>query len=146
MTWQGVAASWLLGLGEEFRAQITLRSAFSFESWIILGMGVVFELPVVIFFLSRIGLVTPRFLMRHFRLAVLIIAPLATTYQHVKRVTRAYNVLRESAGALSGIEDILRTDADAANVGGEAIEVVRGEVEVRDLHFSYGDTSVLRAR
>ena len=29
-----------------------------------------------------------------------IIAPLATTYQHVKRVTRAYNVVRESAGAL----------------------------------------------
>ena len=37
----------------------------------------VFELPVVIALLSRAGLVTPRFLMRHFRTAVLIIAVLA---------------------------------------------------------------------
>jgi len=71
------AARWLLNLGERFHAQITLRSAFGFESWIILGMGLVFELPVVIFFLSRVGLVTPRFLMRHFRTAVLIIAVLS---------------------------------------------------------------------
>ena len=73
-----------------------------------------------------------------------IIAPLATTYQHVKRVTRSYNVLRESAGALSGIEDILRTDADAAMVGGNSIEQVRGDVELRDVHFSYDDKPVLR--
>jgi len=73
-----------------------------------------------------------------------IIAPLATTYQHVKRLTRAYNVMRESAGALSGIEDILRTDADAAMVGGEPIDDVRGDVEMRDVHFGYGDEPVLR--
>jgi len=71
------AARWLIRLGEQFHAQITLRSAFGFESWIILGMGLVFELPVAIFFLSRVGLVTPRFLMKHFRLAVLIIAVLS---------------------------------------------------------------------
>jgi sec-independent protein translocase protein TatC len=32
-----------------------------------------FELPVVIFFLARVGVVTPRFLMRNFRWAVLIV-------------------------------------------------------------------------
>jgi sec-independent protein translocase protein TatC len=72
-----VAASWLIGLGEKFTANITLRSAFSFQSRVIIGMGVVFELPIVIFFLSRIGVVTPRFLMKHFRSAVLVIALLA---------------------------------------------------------------------
>jgi len=72
-----VAARWLIELGEPFRAQITLRSAFSFLSWILLGMGTVFELPIVIFFLSRMGLVSPAFLMRHFRYAVLIIAVLS---------------------------------------------------------------------
>lgn len=72
-----VAAQWLLGLGQPFKAQITLRSAFQFESWIILGMGLVFETPVVISFLARVGVVTPRFLMRHFRMAVLIIAVLS---------------------------------------------------------------------
>jgi sec-independent protein translocase protein TatC len=72
-----VAASWLIGLGESYRAAITLRSAFGFESRVIIGMGAVFELPILIFFLSRIGVVTPGFLMRHFRTAVLIIAVLA---------------------------------------------------------------------
>jgi sec-independent protein translocase protein TatC len=72
-----VAASWLIGLGEEYRAAITLRSAFSFESRVIIAMGAVFEMPIIIFFLARIGVVTPRFLMRHFRTAVLLIALLA---------------------------------------------------------------------
>jgi len=71
------AARWLLALGEDFTAKLTLRSAFQFQSSIILGMGVVFELPVLISLLSSMGLVTPRFLMRHFRTAVLIIAVLA---------------------------------------------------------------------
>lgn len=73
-----------------------------------------------------------------------IIAPLATTYQHVKRVTRAYNVMRESAGALAGIEDILRTAADPAMRGGAPVDAVRGDVELRDVHFSYGEEPVLR--
>jgi subfamily B ATP-binding cassette protein MsbA len=73
-----------------------------------------------------------------------IIAPLATNYQHVKRVTRAYNVMRESAGALSGIEIILRTAPDAALAGGEPISEVRGEVELRDVHFSYDEKPVLQ--
>lgn len=73
-----------------------------------------------------------------------IIAPLATTYQHVKRVTRAYNVVRESAGALSGIEDILQTAADPAMTGGAPVPSVRGEVELRDVKFRYGDEPVLQ--
>jgi sec-independent protein translocase protein TatC len=72
-----IAARWLLALGDQFKASITLRSAFQFESWVILGMGVVFQMPIVIFFLSRIGLVTPQFLWRNFRFAVLGIAVLA---------------------------------------------------------------------
>jgi sec-independent protein translocase protein TatC len=72
-----VAARWLIGLGESFTASLTLRSAFQFLSRIVLGLGLVFELPVVIALLARAGIVTPGFLMRHFRTAVLIIAVLA---------------------------------------------------------------------
>jgi sec-independent protein translocase protein TatC len=72
-----VAARWLIGLGESFTASLTLRSAFQFLSRIVLGLGLVFELPVVIALLARAGIVTPAFLMRHFRTAVLIIAVLA---------------------------------------------------------------------
>jgi sec-independent protein translocase protein TatC len=71
------AAEWLIGLGESYRAAITLRSAFSFESRIILAMGAVFELPILIFFLTRLGLVTPQLLLRQFRVALLVIAVLA---------------------------------------------------------------------
>jgi sec-independent protein translocase protein TatC len=72
-----VAADWLIRLGGDFTAQLTLRSAFAFESRVILGLGAVFELPILIFFLARIGVVTPQFLMKHFRLAVVIIAVVA---------------------------------------------------------------------
>lgn len=68
------AAAWLIALGSDFKASITLRSAFTFESRLVLTMGAVFEMPILIFFLARIGLVTPRLLLRHFRTAVVIIA------------------------------------------------------------------------
>ncbi len=71
------AAEWLIGLGGSYKAAITLRSAFAFESRIILAMGAVFEMPIMIFFLTRIGLVTPGMLIRHFRVAVLVIAVLS---------------------------------------------------------------------
>jgi sec-independent protein translocase protein TatC len=68
------AAGWLIELGRGFRAAITLRSAFAFQSQIILAMGAVFETPILIFFLARLGLVTPRWLIQHFRMAVLLFA------------------------------------------------------------------------
>jgi sec-independent protein translocase protein TatC len=71
------AVRWLVGLGHGFTAAVTLRSAFQFQSRMMLGMGTVFELPVVIFLLTRVGIVTPAFLMRHFQIAVLIIATVA---------------------------------------------------------------------
>ena len=69
-----ITARWLLSLGKQFKAQLTLQSAFEFESRILLGAGLMFELPIVILVLSRFGIVTPAFLMRHFRIAVMIIA------------------------------------------------------------------------
>ena len=67
----------LVQMGEGFKAAITLRSAFSFEFYFLVGMGVVFQLPIVIVVLARIGLVTPRSLIRNFRWALLIIFILA---------------------------------------------------------------------
>lgn len=67
------AAEFLLGIGEGFEAMLTIERYFRFLLTILLGMGLMFELPVVIFLLAQMGLVTPGFLMRHFRWAVLII-------------------------------------------------------------------------
>jgi len=48
-----------------------LTEYFSFYFWFVVGLGLVFQLPVVIFVLARIGFVTPGFLIRNFKFAVL---------------------------------------------------------------------------
>ncbi len=68
-----LAAEFLLKIGGAFEPVITIERYFGFQMTIILGLGLMFELPIVIFLLSSIGLVTPRFLMKHFRYAVVII-------------------------------------------------------------------------
>jgi sec-independent protein translocase protein TatC len=50
-----------------------IEPVFSLYSKMMLGMGVVFQMPTVVYFLARIGLVTPRFLLRNFKYAILII-------------------------------------------------------------------------
>jgi ABC-type multidrug transport system fused ATPase/permease subunit len=74
----------------------------------------------------------------------LVIAPLTTTYQHVKRLTRSYHTLMESVGALEGVESVLRAEPDPAATGGEPMAELRGAVEVQDLWFGYGAEPVLR--
>lgn len=68
-----LAAEFLLKIGGAFEPVITIERYFGFQMTIILGLGLMFELPIVIFVLAAIGLVTPRFLMRNFRYAVVII-------------------------------------------------------------------------
>ena len=47
------------------------------DIYVLLGVGIVFELPVLAFLLSLFGIVTPQFLWKNFRYAILIIAILA---------------------------------------------------------------------
>jgi len=67
------ACRFLLSVAEGFQPALRISTLFSFESKIILGLGLVFELPTVIALLARLGLVTPGFLWRHFKYAILII-------------------------------------------------------------------------
>ena len=67
------AVQFLLGMSVQFQPVLTIERYFGFLMTVILGLGLMFELPVVIFLLSALGLVTPGFLMRHFRWAVVII-------------------------------------------------------------------------
>ncbi len=68
------AVEFLVTFGsEDFEPNITGTSYFSFLLTVILGLGVMFELPLFIFIFSQIGLVTPQFLLRNFRWAVLLI-------------------------------------------------------------------------
>lgn len=65
------AVDFLVGMGAAFEPVITADRYFRFLMVVVLGLGLMFELPLVIFFLAQIGVVTPAFLMRHFRWAVL---------------------------------------------------------------------------
>ena len=63
----------LVSVGKSFRALISINEYYDLATVLILWMGVIFELPILIFFLSLFGIVTPGFLLRTFRYAVLVI-------------------------------------------------------------------------
>lgn len=59
--------------GKNFTHMITIEDYTGFFLAVILGLGICFELPVLIFFLALFGIVDARFLLKHFRYAVLAI-------------------------------------------------------------------------
>ncbi len=56
---------------------IDINEYFSLILIVLLGLGVIFELPVVVFILSLFGIVTPKFMLKNFRYAMLIITIVA---------------------------------------------------------------------
>jgi len=58
--------------GSHFKQVITIDEYFSFASTIILAAGLVFETPILIFFLARLGIVTPAFLIQKSKYAIVL--------------------------------------------------------------------------
>ena len=108
------AVQFLINVGEDFEPAITGPSYLSFLLTVILGMALMFELPVFIFALSAIGVVSPRSLLRNFRWAVLIIVAVAAvitptpdifTLERVRGADhRALSARRRRGGAGAGTE------------------------------------------
>lgn len=67
----------LISFQGPFKPLISINEYFDLILIVLLGLGVIFELPVLIFFLSLFGIVTPRFLWKNFRYAMLIITIVA---------------------------------------------------------------------
>jgi sec-independent protein translocase protein TatC len=67
------ALRFLLTFAHQFSPMITVNEYFSLAMTIILGLALVFELPILILFLTLLRLVTPRFLLRNTRYAILLI-------------------------------------------------------------------------
>ena len=63
--------------GKRFHAVLTIEDYTNFFLAIVLGLGVTFELPILIFFLALFGIVDAKFLIRHIRYAVLAIFVIA---------------------------------------------------------------------
>lgn len=64
-------------LSPVFKNIITISNYYSTLSELVIGLGIVFELPILIYFLSRIGLLTPGLLRSKRNYAILIIFILA---------------------------------------------------------------------
>lgn len=64
-------------LSPKFENIFTIGNYYSTLSDLILGLGLVFELPVLVYFLSRIGVITPKFLKNTRRYAYVIIMVVA---------------------------------------------------------------------
>lgn len=69
----------LLGIGRDVHVTpfVSINEYFDLFVNVTLGVGLVFELPVIIFFLTLLRLASPRFLVRHSRYAILGITVLA---------------------------------------------------------------------
>jgi sec-independent protein translocase protein TatC len=58
--------------GADMRPLLTMREQLTLVLAMMLGFGVVFEIPVIIAFLAMIGLVTPQFLAKYRRHAIIV--------------------------------------------------------------------------
>lgn len=73
------AADYLLGLAEEggFRTLLDAEDYLNLIIMIMLGAGIVFQIPTVSFLLGRIGLITPGMMLRGWRYAIMLIMVVA---------------------------------------------------------------------
>jgi sec-independent protein translocase protein TatC len=67
------ALEFLIGFGSQFTPMITISEYTSLFLSIILGMGLIFEMPILVFFLSLMGIVSAGFMWKNFRYAILLI-------------------------------------------------------------------------
>jgi sec-independent protein translocase protein TatC len=68
-----MGANFLFNVGKDLNAVITADTYFGFLLTVILGLGLMFELPILILLLTLVGVITPGLLMRFWRHAVVII-------------------------------------------------------------------------
>jgi len=75
------ALDFLIGYGAQFQPMITIHEYTNLFLTVILGMGIVFEMPILIFFLALMGIVSAGWMWRNLRysiLAIFIIAAIVT--------------------------------------------------------------------
>jgi sec-independent protein translocase protein TatC len=71
----------LIGYGQQFQAMITIGEYTKLFLTIIVGLGLIFEMPVLIFFLALMRVITARWMWRNLRysiLAIFVVAAIVT--------------------------------------------------------------------
>ncbi len=67
------ALEFLIGYGKQFQPMITIGEYTDLFLTVILGLGVVFELPILVFFLALMGVVSAGWMWRNVRYSILVI-------------------------------------------------------------------------
>ena len=71
------ALDFLINMGSHFQPMITIGEYTQLFISIVLGLGLVFEMPILVFFLAFMGIMSPSFMVKNFRYAILVIFILA---------------------------------------------------------------------
>lgn len=67
------ALNFLINFGKQFQPMITIGEYTQLFLSIILGMGLIFEMPILVFFLSLMGIISAGFMWKNFRYSILVI-------------------------------------------------------------------------
>ena len=109
-------------LSPSFQNIITISNYYDTMSDLVLGIGIVFELPVVVFFLSRIGLLTPATMREKRKFAfvfILILAAVITPpdWFSIWIVTIPLVILYEAGITISerAVKDRMKRDIESQN-------------------------------
>ena len=67
------ALDFLIGFGKQFQPMITIGEYTQLFLSVVLGMGLIFEMPNLVFFLAFMGIMSPEFMIKNFRYSILVI-------------------------------------------------------------------------
>jgi sec-independent protein translocase protein TatC len=67
------AIAYLLGVGQDFDLMLRASDYFDFIVLIMLAMGIIFQMPAVSYVLSRIGIISAPFLIKGWKIALVVI-------------------------------------------------------------------------
>src|SRR5207249_1838421 len=66
------ALKYLLGLGQDFRLFLKASDYLDFIMIVMLAMGIIFQMPAISYVLARIGLITAGFLVRIWKISLIV--------------------------------------------------------------------------
>lgn len=104
---------------------ISINEYFDLILIVLLGLGLIFETPILIFFLALFNIVTPKFLLKNFRYAMLIITVVAAIVTPTPDATTmlvfmAPMILLYFVGVFVSYMVVRKKRADALAASGEA--------------------------
>jgi sec-independent protein translocase protein TatC len=117
------ACRFFLTLGQDFQPVIRVDEYFGFSLKVLLGIALVFELPTLVFFLAKMGLITAKWMIRNFKYAVLAVFVIAAV------ITPTPDVITQSVVAVPMLALYALSILIALVVGRGREKARRGESE-----------------